>query len=160
MLFSKAILTGKNEIVFGNILIQLVKNNVFKNFRNNWPQRYGPIIVQDMELCWSPFLKSGTTFAILRRSGKIPVQRDWLMICVRVNVTVFSVRFRKRAEIPSWPELFFVARFLTIFSTSVVLIHSKSKEDITLCFKKEEIVLVPLYSMLFESFAQTLTKNC
>ena len=41
-------LTGKNEIVIGNILIQLVKNNLFKNFRNNWQQRYGPIIVQGM----------------------------------------------------------------------------------------------------------------
>ena len=68
------------------------------------------------------------------QSGKIPVQRDWLMICVSGNVTVSSILFRKRAEIPSGPELFFDARFLTIFFTSVVLIYSKSKEDITLCF--------------------------
>ena len=81
------------------------------------------------------------------------------MIWVSGNVTVSSILFRKRAEIPSWPELFFDARFLTIFSTSVVLIHSKSKEDITLCLKKEELVLVPLYSMLFESFAPTMAKK-
>ena len=66
------------------------------------------------------FLNSGITLAIFRRSGKIPVQRDWLMMCVNGGVVISSIFFKKQTDCP---ELFFESRFCIIFShrTQVIL---------------------------------------
>ena len=109
-------------------------------------------------MCWSPFLKSGKTLAILGRFGKIPVQRDWLMTWISGNTTVSSILFQNE-PIYHHGQSCFLCKIFTIFSLSVTLTHSKSKQDITLCFRKDEIVLEPLYLMLCESYVPTLAKK-
>ena len=46
----------------------------------------------------TPKMNSGITLAIFRQSGKIPVQRDWLMTCVSGGVMIPSVCFQKASR--------------------------------------------------------------
>ena len=80
-------------------------------------------------MCGSAFLKNGRTFAILRRSGNIPVHNDWLIMVVRGCTIVGLINFKSTVEMLSWPELVFGLRDLITLVVSEEVIVSNEKDD-------------------------------
>ena len=64
------------------------------------------------------FLKTVLTTAYFNLTGKIPILRTALQMCVNAEIINVAVSFIKRLEISSYPHVFLVLNDLIIYSSS------------------------------------------
>ena len=107
------------------MVVKLVKSNPFEYLRYRWQQQYWVVIAKLflIVLFWKWY-----DLCKFKFTGKMPVQRDWLIILLSGQETLSIISFNSFDDILPYPELDLGLNWPIILAISVGLVYWNKNE--------------------------------